>query len=109
MGKSCKLPFNQNLDKARFLFHNIHCDLWGPVSMQSVQNFQYHVIFIDEFSRFTWFYHLKRKSYLFNCFQKFHKMFTNQFEKNIKIFQCNGRGEFTNIVFIEYLALREVM
>ncbi|GKU95409.1 hypothetical protein SLEP1_g8773 [Rubroshorea leprosula] len=104
MGKSCKLPFNKNNERAVALFQKVHCDLWGPSPVQSTNHFVYYVIFVDDFSRFTWFYPLHKKSDFFDVFQKFQKMLATQFDKNIKIFQCDGGGEFSSKAFINHLA-----
>ncbi|GKV27558.1 hypothetical protein SLEP1_g36720 [Rubroshorea leprosula] len=104
MGKSCRLPFTKNNEKAESLFQKIHCDLWGPSPVQSTNHFAYYVIFVDDYSRFTWFYPLHRKSDFFDVFQKFQRMVANQFNKSIKIFQCDGGGEFSSKIFINHLA-----
>lgn len=40
----------------------VHCDLRGPALVLSNDGYRYYFIFINNFSRFTWFYHLKAKS-----------------------------------------------
>ena len=103
MGKSCRLPFSLNNNKATVPLEKIHCDLWGPAPVASVQNFRYYVIFIDDFTRFTWFYPLKRKSDFFTTFLSFQRLVENQFDCKIKIFQCDGGGEFELTKFIDHL------
>ena len=94
MGKSCHLPFSliEKIDTVPIA--KIHCDLWGPAPVSSVQHFKYYVIFIVDHSRFTWFYPLKRKSEFFQTFLSFQRMVENQFNSKIKNFQCDGGGEF---------------
>ena len=103
MGKSYKLPFSRNNERAEFVFQKIHCGLWGTSPILSFQHFSYYAIFVDDYSRFTWFYPFKRKSDFSNCFLKFQRMIENQFDKTIKIFQCDGSGEFTNKYFLDHL------
>lgn len=62
LGKSCKLPFLSSEFLASKPLERIHCDLWGPIPVVSSQGFQYYVIFIDNHTKFTWFYPLKSKS-----------------------------------------------
>ena len=81
----------------------IHCDLWGPSPISSVQGFRYYVVFIDHYSRFTWFYPLKLKSDFFSTFVMFQKLVENQLEHKIKIFQCDGGGEFISVQFLKHL------
>jgi len=45
----------------------------------------YYVSFIDEFSRNTWMYFLKKKSKVFDKFKEFKALVENQTEKNIKV------------------------
>ncbi|GLT46299.1 hypothetical protein SLA2020_200620 [Shorea laevis] len=104
MGKSCKLPFLRNNERAKSLFKKIHCDLWGPSPVQSINHFVYYVIFVDDYSRYTWFYPIHKKSDFFGVFLKFQKMISNQFNKTIKIFQCDGGGEFSSLAFVNHLA-----
>jgi hypothetical protein len=94
MGKSCRLPFSLNEKIDTVPIAKIHCDLWGPAPVSSVQHFKYYVIFIVDHSRFTWFYPLKRKSEFFQTFLSFQRMVENQFNSKIKNFQCDGGGEF---------------
>ena len=101
--KSCRLPFslNKKIDSAPLT--KIHCDLWGPIPISSVQQFKFYAIFIDDHSRFTWFYPLKNKSSFFKTFVSFQRMVENQFNSKIKIFQCDGGGEFELKEFITHL------
>lgn len=61
------------------------------------------MVFIDNYSRFCWFYPLKLKSEFFEVFQIFQKLVENQFCCKIKSFQCDGGGEFTSKVFQHHL------
>lgn len=103
LGKSCKLLFNSLNKTSKFSLEKIHCDLWGPAPIISNQRFRFYVIFIDDYSRFTWLYPLKRKSEFFDCFRKFQKFVENQFDRKIKIFQCDEGGEFNSTFFLEHI------
>lgn len=103
-GKSCKQPFTLNDKISEFPLQKIHCDLWGPAPVISNQAFKFYVIFIDDFSRFTWLYPLRKKSDFYPCFIKFQKLVENQFDKKIKVFQCDGGGEFNSSGFHDHLS-----
>ena len=62
LAKSHQLPFKQNEKRFSHVLDLIHCDLWGPSPNNSTLGFKYYVIFVDDHSRFTWFYPLKLKS-----------------------------------------------
>jgi hypothetical protein len=61
----------------------IHSDVWTS-PFTSVRSCKYHVIFIDDFSRFTWIYPLYNKSEVFDSFVKFKLLVENQFFSKIK-------------------------
>lgn len=61
------------------------------------------MIFVDDHSRFTWLYPLEKKSEIFICFLKFQKLVENQFGQKIKIFQCDGGGEFSSNAFVGHI------
>ena len=52
----------------------IHSDLWGPSPVKSNSSFLYYLIFIDDYSRFTWLYPLKFKSDFFDIFLQFQNL-----------------------------------
>lgn len=104
MGKSCKLPFINENTRSDFPLHKIHCDLWGPAPINSVQNFRYYVSFVDDCTCYTWMFPLKYKSDIFACFKKFKNMVELQHNHKIKVFQSNGGGEFGKTEFLNFLS-----
>ncbi|KAL5715327.1 hypothetical protein ACHQM5_017160 [Ranunculus cassubicifolius] len=103
MAKSCRLPFLSSDNICHEPFGKIHCDLWGPAPVSSVQRFRYYVIFVDDCTRYTWYFPLKHKSEFFQCFIDFLKYVQTQFDKKMRIFQSDGGGEFTGTQFLSYL------
>eukprot|EP00253_Pinus_taeda_P035388 PITA_35388 len=53
----------------------------------------YYVSFIDDFSRNTWIYFLKKKFEIFDKFKEFKALVQNQEEKKIKVSRKNNGGE----------------
>ena len=49
---------------------NVGCEQ-GDSSQCSNQGFRYYAVFVDEFSRFSWFYPMKYKSDFFSTFVTF--------------------------------------
>ena len=92
--KSHALPFSTNDSHSNDILGLIHCDLWGPAPIKSISGYQYYVIFIDDHSRYTWFYPLKHKNDFYPTFLNFQSLVENQFSTKIKIFQSDGGGEF---------------
>ena len=71
--KSHKQPFNIFVHKSTIPLELIHYDVWGPAPITSHFGFQYYVIFVDDFSKYTWLFPLKNKSDVLNTFIEFHK------------------------------------
>lgn len=103
VAKAVALPFPSSESVATMPLQKIHCDIWGPSPVTSFQNFKYYVLFVDNFSRFSWVYPLKLKSDFYKIFVLFQKQVENQFESKIKIFQCDGGGEFISHRFQAHL------
>lgn len=77
LGKSSRLPFSPSSFVAKRVLERIHCDLWGPAPVMSGQGFRFYVIFIDNWSHFSWLYPLKNKSDFTAVFMKFQTLVEN--------------------------------
>jgi hypothetical protein len=62
------------------------------------------MVFIDDWSRFTWIYPLHRKSEVFENFIKFKLLVENQFFTKIIQIQSDGGGEYTSTQFQSFLS-----
>jgi transposase InsO family protein len=62
----------------------------------------YYVIFIDDYSRKTWLYLLKKKDEVFNKFQEFKEKIENFTNKKIKTLITDNGGEYTSKEFIAF-------
>ncbi|GJY37857.1 ribonuclease H-like domain-containing protein [Tanacetum coccineum] len=95
LGKHVKLPFHSSHSIVQHCFDIIHSDLWtSPIVSSS--GFKYYVLFLDHFSHYVWIYPLKHKSDMFSKFFHFRNYVKNQFQQEIKSFQCDHGGEFDN-------------
>jgi hypothetical protein len=72
----------------------IHSDVFGLVPIPSLGNSMYYVSNIDDLSRNTWIYFLRKKSEVFDKFKEFKALIENQTEKKIKVLRINNGGEF---------------
>jgi hypothetical protein len=72
----------------------VHSDVFGSVSVTSLGGSMYYVSFIDDFSRKTWIYFLRKKSKVFKKFKEFKALVENQTDKKIKVLRTNNGGEF---------------
>jgi hypothetical protein len=95
MAKSHKLPFCSSFSTTCPLELE-HSDVWGP-SLTPFNDFWYYVIFVDDFSRFTWIYFMKIKSevpHLFSCFKS---QVENLFSTKIKTLRTDGGTKYLPI------------
>jgi hypothetical protein len=107
LGKSKKQPSHASNRISHQPLDLIHSDIWtSPV--QSISGYKYYVIFVDDWSRFTWLYPLHHKSDVFANFVKFKLLVENQFFK-IKQFQSDGGGEFTSNQFQSFLTKNGIL
>jgi transposase InsO family protein len=72
----------------------VHSDVCGPLSVPSLGGFIYYVSFIDDFSRKTWIYFLRKKVEVFEKFKEFKSLVENQTDKKIKVLRTDNGGEF---------------
>jgi transposase InsO family protein len=68
----------------------------GPFSHPSINKARYVLIFVDDFSRFTWIYFLEKKTELFQHLKDFKALVETQSEKKIKILRTDNGGEYVN-------------
>jgi transposase InsO family protein len=72
----------------------VHSDVFGPFIVPSLGGSLYYVSFIDDFSRKTWIYFLRKKLEVFKRFKDFKSLVENQSEKRIKVLRTDNGGEF---------------
>ena len=94
--KSHRVSYNISLNKCEKPFDLIHSDVWGPSPVDSVYGYRWFVLFIDDCTRMTWVYLLKRKDEVAEVFKMFYKMVQTQFGKIIRFFRSDNGGEFVN-------------
>ncbi|OMO62984.1 Integrase, catalytic core [Corchorus capsularis] len=102
-GKSKRLPFGYSTRVTSNVLDLIHCDIWGPSPTTTVSGYRYYILFVDDYSRYSWIYPLKQRSDSLACFQTFKSMVENQFGHKIKFFQCDGAKELVEGVFKQFL------
>ena len=82
----------------------IHCDLSGRIQHKGcLDNAEYFLVFIDEFSRFTWLYPLKTKDEARGAFVAFKAFVERQCGSDILVLHTDGEGSFMEAAFIGWL------
>ncbi|GJR91738.1 retrovirus-related pol polyprotein from transposon TNT 1-94 [Tanacetum coccineum] len=75
--------------------HLLHMDLFGPVKPQTISHDNYTLVIVDEYSRYTWVFCLKKKSDAADCIMSFIKM-ENLNEVRVKELRSDNETEFKN-------------
>jgi transposase InsO family protein len=82
----------------------VHSDITGPFPHPSMSRAKYVLTFIDDWSRYTWVYFLKKKSKVFECFRDFKISCREAVRKGIKILHTDNGGEYVN-KYVQHLCV----
>ena len=91
--KSHKLSFSQSTIVSSQPLETIFSDVWTSPIL-STNGFKYYVIFVDHFTRYIWFYPLKKKSEVKETFIRFKSIVEKYFDKTIKTLYSDNGGEY---------------
>ena len=64
LGKQPALPFNTSESMSTNIFDLIHSNFWGPFFVSSIGGSRYFALFVDNYSRYSWIFHMKHHSEL---------------------------------------------
>ena len=85
----------------------IHSDFQqSPVYF--VDGYKYCILFVDDYSQYSWIYTLKTKSSAFKTVLYFKKLLENLFNTTIKYLQSDGGKEYDNNMFFNYLVDNDI-
>ncbi|GKB86703.1 retrovirus-related pol polyprotein from transposon TNT 1-94, partial [Tanacetum coccineum] len=80
----------------RKCLHLLHMDLFGPVSPMSINHEKYTIVIVDEYSRYTWVYFLRKKSQAPEMIMSFIIMVENQNDVKVKQIRTDNETKFRN-------------
>jgi hypothetical protein len=103
LAKQPALSFNNSDSFSHASFDLIHSDIWGPSPTATVGGSKYFVIFVDDFSRYTWIYLMHNRSELAQIYRTFAQMISTQFSKTIKIFRTDNVMEYRDSQFLDFI------
>ncbi|KAM1161918.1 hypothetical protein ACFX13_001069 [Malus domestica] len=108
IAKNHKLSFSPAKSSTPHSLALIHCDVWGPAPVTSVSGFQYYLLLVDDYTRYSWFFPLRRKSEVFSTFVNFKNYVEKSVGNQIKTIRSDSGGEFTSASFQSYLNLHGI-
>jgi transposase InsO family protein len=97
LGKNLEEKFEKG--KARRASSSLeifHSDLMGPFPHPSIIKVRYFLTFIDDYSRYTWVYFLRKISEVFEHLKDFKFLVETQNGKKINILRTDNGGEYIN-------------
>ncbi|KAJ4776116.1 hypothetical protein LUZ62_060373 [Rhynchospora pubera] len=97
VAKSHKLPFTSSISSTSSPLEIVYSDVWGPSPFVSNNGFRYYIIFVDDFSRFTWIFFMANKSEVSTIFTRFKAQVENLFSCSIKTLRTDGGTEYKPI------------
>ncbi|KAG7551025.1 Zinc finger CCHC-type [Arabidopsis thaliana x Arabidopsis arenosa] len=101
-GKSHRLPFDYSTSRSSFPLERVHSDLMGPTRTPSYSGYHYMLLFVDDFSRYTWVYFVKEKSEVFSKFLEFKVTVEGELGQKIKTLRTDNGGEFMSKEFLSF-------
>ncbi|GJU47145.1 putative ribonuclease H-like domain-containing protein [Tanacetum coccineum] len=102
---SCKAKLERTIRKPLEL---LHMDLFGPVSVESINKKKYCLVVTDDFSRFSWVFFLATKDETNEILYKFITGLENQLNHKVKIIRCDHGTEFKNHAMNEFCAKKGI-
>ena len=94
--KCHQLPYPISTSVSTKPLQLIFSDVWG-LAPSSVGRHTYYVSFIDDYSKFSWIYLLKKRSEVFQVFKNFQALVERKFDSKIIAVQSDWGGEYEKL------------
>lgn len=82
------------MNKSTDLFELIHNNVWGPILVLSHSVHKYYIHFLDDYTKFSWYFVLKSRSNILQVFRAFRLQIENLFRRKINFLQSDAVEEF---------------
>jgi transposase InsO family protein len=95
-GKKTKTKFKSKEYSTKNPLDIVHIDLFGPTRMKGLKSGHYFMLLVDDYTRMTTIFFLKKKSKEFENFKTYKEMVEIEAELKIKCLRSDNGGEFTS-------------
>ena len=102
IGKMHQLPFAHSQFQSTQPLELVHSDVWGPAPVSSSNGYKYYLLFMDDFSKYSWLFLLKHKSDVLATFKHFKATVETQLSAQIKFLRTDCGGEYTSNAFTDF-------
>jgi len=110
LGKQHREEFLVHEEKRkREILELIHTHVCGPMQTRSLGGELYFIIFVDDRSRYTLIYLIRKKSDVFEYFKEFKNMMEKQTGIYIKILRSNHGREYKSRFFNQYCKIHGIL
>ena len=99
LGKSSHKSHPKSSNISTQLNQLVHSDLCGPMETSSLTGSHYFLTFIDDFSRYTTVYFLKKKSEVLTYFKEYCNLVIRQHDLPIQALRSDNGGEYGSSAF----------
>ena len=102
-GKMHRKPFSSSsVTRAINKLELVHTDLCGPMSVPSLSQNTYFIMFIDDLTRMNWVYFLSSKAQTFGVFKRFKAVVENESGCKLKMLRLDNGKEYTSNKFNDF-------
>jgi hypothetical protein len=101
-GNQTKTRFKSKEYSTTRLLEIVHTNLVGPTTTKGLKGEKYLMLLVDDYTRMTAIFFLKKKSKSFENFKIYKEMVENEMDSKIKCLISDKGGEFTLNKFMDY-------
>ena len=88
LAKRHRLPTHLSLSRASKPLELVHTNIWGPVSIKATSSAKYFILFLNDYSQYTWFYPPQTKDQALPIFKQFKLQVKIPDYRSLRVFGC---------------------
>lgn len=97
LGKLFRFPLSRVESLSSHVLDLVYTNIQGVAHLYSFNGYCYFVIFVDEFSHFTWYFLMRLKYDVYAVFERFRSYVERAFSCKIKAIQFDLGGEYNKL------------